>query len=419
MKSTRKNTSDSLAYATIQDVAKLIKAQKLSPIELVDVCLQRIENLNPNLNAFITLLAEEARAQARAAEAEIKAGKWRGPLHGIPVGIKDFYDTAGIRTTAAFEHFRDRVPAKDAAGVRKLKEAGAILIGKTNMHQLGMGTTGLESYFGPVRNPWDPEYIPGGSSSGSAAAVLSGICYATLDTDAIGSCRLPAACCGVVGFKGTYGLISTQGILEGEEADEMILWLSHAAITTRSVQDTAILLDVLAERNEPTQTGSFVRALTKERTLRIGVANNFKADGEVKAAFEKAVKTIRGFGYPMDIVAVPFGDPSRGIENIEADRKAIAGQAFKDIDVLLLPTTTATVPTVREASGNPQALSPENTAFANYYGLPAVSLLCGFDSNGLPLGLQIVGGPWEESTVLRLAYQYQAATEDLRKYPYE
>ena len=239
MKSTRKKTSNSLAYATIQDVAKLIKAQKLSPIELVDVCLQRIENLNPDLNAFITILAEEARAQARAAEAEIKADKWRGPLHGIPVGIKDFYDTAGIRTTAAFEHFKDRIPAKDAVGVRKLKEAGAVLIGKTNMHQLGMGTTGLESYFGPVRNPWDPEYIPGGSSSGSAAAVLSRMCYATLDTDAIGSCRLPAACCGVVGFKGTYGLISTQGILEGEEADEMILWLSHAAITTRSVQDTA------------------------------------------------------------------------------------------------------------------------------------------------------------------------------------
>ena len=419
MKSTRKKTSNSLAYATIQDVAKLIKAQKLSPIELVDVCLQRIENLNPDLNAFITILAEEARAQAQAAEAEVKAGKWRGPLHGIPVGIKDFYDTAGIRTTAAFEHFKDRIPAKDAVGVRKLKEAGAVLIGKTNMHQLGMGTTGLESYFGPVRNPWDPEYIPGGSSSGSAAAVLSGMCYATLDTDAIGSCRLPAACCGVVGFKGTYGLISTQGILEGEKADEMIVWLSHAAITTRSVQDTAILLDVLAERNEDTKTGSYVHALTKERTLRIGVANNFKADGEVKVAFEKAVETIRKFGYLMDSVAAPFGDPGAGIDNIEADRDAVAGQVFKAIDVLLLPTTTSTVPTVRQASGNPQALSPENTAFANYYGLPAVSLLCSFDSNGLPLGLQIVGKPWGESTVLRLAYQYQAATEDLRKYPYE
>ena len=419
MKSTRKNTPDSIEYATLQHVAKLIKTQKLSPVEVVDACLQRIEDLNPKLNAFITVLADEAREQAQDAEMEIRAGKWRGPLHGIPVGIKDFYDTAGIKTTAGFEQFRDRVPAKDAVGVRKLKEAGAIMMGKMNMHQLGMGTTGLESYFGPVRNPWDPEHIPGGSSSGSAAGVASGMCYATLDTDAIGSCRLPAACCGVIGFKGTYGLISTKGILEGEEADEMILWLSHAAITTRSVQDTAMLLDVLAERNEHTKTVDFVRALTRNRELRIGVANNFKADQAVKTAFEKAVATLHKFGYPMNSVSAPFSDPSGGIDNIEADRKAIADQAFKDIDVLLLPTTTTTVPTIKDVSTNPQGLSPENTAFANYYGLPGISLLCGFDATGLPLGVQIVGKPWKESAVLRLAYQYQAATEDLRKYPYK
>src|SRR5688572_5894532 len=157
MKSTQRNTPHSLAYATLQDVAKLIKARKLSPIEVVDACLGRIVDLNPKLNAFITVLADQAREQAQAAEAEINAGKWRGPLHGIPVGLKDFYDTAGIKTTAAFEHFKDRVPAKDAVGVRKLKRAGAVIIGKTNMHKLGMGTTGLDSYFGPVRNPWNPE----------------------------------------------------------------------------------------------------------------------------------------------------------------------------------------------------------------------------------------------------------------------
>jgi aspartyl-tRNA(Asn)/glutamyl-tRNA(Gln) amidotransferase subunit A len=272
-----------------------------------------------------------------------------------------------------------------------------------------------------VRNPWNPDYIPGGSSSGSAAAVASGMCYATLDTDAIGSCRLPAACCGVVGFKGTYGLISTKGILEGEEADEMILWLSHAAITTRSVQDTAIVLDVLAERerNEHIKTVDFVRALTRNRKLRVGAANNFKADQEVKAAFEKAVETIRSLGYPMNSVAAPFGDPSGGIVNIETDRKTIASQAFKDIDVLLLPTTTTSVPTIKDAGVNPQALSAENTAFANYYGLPAISVLYGFDANGLPLGLQIVSKPWGESVVLRLAYQYEAATEYRNKHPYE
>ena len=403
-----KETKD-FYYSSIDEISDLIQQQRILSLEIVELCLKRIEELNPTINAFITIAANEAREQAKIADAEIKAGHWRGPLHGVPIAIKDFYDTVGIKTTAAFEHFKDRIPPKDASGVAKLKEAGAILLGKTNMHQLGIGTTGLDSYFGPVQNPWGSEYIPGGSSSGSAAAVASGMCFATLDTDAIGSCRLPAACCGVVGFKGTYGLISTKGILEGEEADEMILWLSHPAITTRSVQDTAIVLNVLAERNEHIKTANFVRALARNRKLRIGVTNNFKADQEVKAAFEKAVETIRSFGYRMNKVAAPFCDSSNGIANIESDRKTIASQAFKDIDLLLLPTTTTTVPTIRDAGINPQALSPENTAFANYYGLPAISVLCGFDANGLPLGLQIVGKPWDERAVLQLAYQYQAA----------
>src|SRR5258707_14693171 len=226
----------------ITTIQKQVRMQEVSPVEVVIACLKRIEQLHPKLNAFITVLAEQALAQARVAEAEIKAAKWRGPLHGIPVGIKDFYDTAGIKTTAGFDRFKDRVPGKDAVGVAKLKEAGAIIIGKMNMHRLGMGTTGIDSYYGPVRNPWNAEHIPGGSSAGSAAAVASGMCYATLDTDAIGSCRLPAACCGVVGFKGTFGEISSKGILEGEKTDEAILWLSHPGITTRSAEDTAIVL---------------------------------------------------------------------------------------------------------------------------------------------------------------------------------
>ena len=419
MKPAPKNIPPALEYARITDLSKSIRKQQVSPVDVVEACLKRMEELNPQLNAFITALADQAREQARSAEREIRSGKWRGPLHGIPVGLKDFYDTAGIKTTAAFEQFKDRVPAKDAVGVQKLKKAGAILIGKTNMHQLGMGTTGLESYFGPVHNPWNADYIPGGSSSGSAAAVASGMCYATLDTDAIGSCRLPAACCGVVGFKGTYGLINPKGILEGEEADEMILWLSHPAITTRNVEDTAIVLDVLAERNKPIKTVDYARALKRNRKLRIGVANNFKAGRQVKESFEKAIATIRGLGYSITSVAAPFKDPEGGITNIEADRKAIAGQAFKDIDVLLLPTTTTTVPTVTGAGSNPQALLPENTAFANYYGLPAISVLCGFDTHGLPLGLQIVSKPWAESAVLRLAYQYQEASGYADKHPYE
>jgi aspartyl-tRNA(Asn)/glutamyl-tRNA(Gln) amidotransferase subunit A len=393
----------------LTDIATIhhqVRMQKVSPVEVVNACLKRIEQLNPKVNAFITVLADQAVARARVAEAEIKAAKWRGPLHGIPVGIKDFYDTAGIRTTAAFEGFKDRVPRKDAVGVARLKEAGAIIIGKMNMHRLGMGTTGLESYFGPVGNPCNAEYIPGGSSSGSAAAVASGMCYATLDTDAIGSCRLPAACCGVVGFKGTYGLVDPQGILEGEQdPGEMIRWFSHPGVTTRTVEDAALVLNVLTMRHEPMAVDYF-DGLAKDREVRIGVADNFKGEPDVLGAFARAVEKIRGLGCPMRSVSVPFRNPGDSLDNIKADRKAIAGQTFQEIDVLLLPTTTTTVLPIKAARANPQALSPENTVFANYYGLPALTVPCGVDRNRLPLGLQMVGKPWDDARVLYLAYQY-------------
>jgi aspartyl-tRNA(Asn)/glutamyl-tRNA(Gln) amidotransferase subunit A len=413
--------TDALFYSSINKLSKQIKERIVSPVDVVKTCLSRIETLNPALNAFITVLKDQALERAATAVSQVNAGSWQGPLHGIPIGVKDFYDTAGVKTTAAFEHFRDRVPMKDAVGVAKLKKAGAIIIGKTNMHTLGMGTTGLESCFGPTHNPWNDEYIAGGSSSGSAAAVASGLCYATFDTDAIGSCRLPAACCGVVGFKGTYGLVSSQGILEGEAgADETILWLGHPGITTRSVVDTALMLDVLAERMPGTQPFSFSSGLGKMGPLEIGVADNLEVDRDVAAAFEESVETIRSFGHRMKKTSVPFSDPGRGIRDIETDRKTIGEHVFKEIDLLLLPTTTSTVPAVKDAIRSPQALSPRNTMFANYYGLPAISVPCGFDEKGLPLGLQIVGKPWGDETVLRLANEfdaYRAAKEYGSKHP--
>jgi aspartyl-tRNA(Asn)/glutamyl-tRNA(Gln) amidotransferase subunit A len=398
-------------YSSIKELSKSIREQTFSPVEIVEACLQRIEDLNPKLNTFITVLAAQALAQAKTAEAEIKAGTWRGPLHGIPVGIKDFYDTAGIKTTAAFEHFKDRVPPRDAVSVAKLKDAGAIIIGKTNLHQLGAGTTSLVSYYGAVHNPWNMDYIAGGSSGGSAAAVASGMCYATLDTDAIGSCRLPASCCGVVGFKPTYGLINSKGILEGEKADEAIKWLAHPGITTRGVEDTALLVDVLAEQNRKANGVDYLAPLDNDKKFRIGVGNKFKADNEVSRGFEKAIETLRELGHPMSDAPAAFENPGFDIHNIEADRKAVSGRFFTDIDLLALPTTTTATPTVKDASANPLALSADNTFFANYYGLPAISIPCGFDTHGLPLGLQIVGKPWDEPGVLRLAYQYQKATQ--------
>ncbi len=403
-------------YADIGKVSESIREGEVSPLEIVNKCLERIGALDPELNAFITVMAERAREEAASAGAEIESGNWRGPLHGIPVGIKDFYDTAGTKTTAAFELFEGRVPEKDAAVVTRLREAGAVVIGKTNMHTLGMGTTGLDGHFGSARNPYDAEYVPGGSSSGSAVAVASGMCFATIDTDAIGSCRLPASCCGVVGFKGTYGLIDTSGILEGEEGPgEMILWLNHVGVTTRSVNDTLLVLDVVAERTGRVKAGYSGSPMT-DRNIRVGVGENVRADPEVMAAFREAVKVIKGLGHAVGDATLPFGDPGGGLDRIEEDRETI-DEAFGDFDVLLLPTVPTTVPTVLSAGANPRALSPENTVFANYYGLPAISVPCGFDANRLPIGLQMVAGPWDEVSTLDLASRYQRATPWNEQHP--
>jgi aspartyl-tRNA(Asn)/glutamyl-tRNA(Gln) amidotransferase subunit A len=292
--------------------------------------------------------------------------------------------------------------------VGRLERAGAIVIGKTNMHTLGMGTTGLDSHFGPVRNPWRADYIPGGSSSGSAVAVASGLCYATLDTDAIGSCRLPAACCGVVGYKASYGAIDISGILDGEQPpDEAIRWLLHAGVTTRSILDTAFVLDVLAERKGRAPWS----AMAAERALRVGVANNLKVEKEVSSVFDSAVETLRSLGCAVSYTPAPLTDFSKGITHIDVDRKEIAGLSFEDIDVLVLPTTTRTTPTVKEASNDPLALSAELTMFANYFGLPAVSVPCGFDGHGLPVGLQMVARAGDDDAVLQLAGAYEQAIQ--------
>jgi aspartyl-tRNA(Asn)/glutamyl-tRNA(Gln) amidotransferase subunit A len=394
-------------YDSIGVLSRRIQERTVSPVDLVDACLKRIATLNPVLNAFITVMADDARDQAKEAEAEIRTGGWRGPLHGLPVAVKDFYDTAGVTTTAGFEQFKDRVPDTDAEAVGRLRRAGAIVIGKTNMDALGMATTGLTSYFGPVRNPWNSDYVTGGSSAGSAVAVAAGLCFATIDTDAVGSVRLPAACCGVVGFKGSADLISLKGILGDQPVDDFVRWMAHGAVTTRSASDTALVLNVVTARDE-----DFAAGVTKaDTTVRIGAGNNFTADAEVERAFDNVVAVLKEAGYDVRETAVPFGDPSQGnMASIEADRRGIAADAFADVDVILLPTLDSTVPTVAEAETNPeQGVSAETTAFANYYNLPVASVPCGFDSHNMPIGLQIVGKPGGERTVLNVAHQYERA----------
>lgn len=327
-------------YLSITEVSKLIRQEKVSPVELVMECLKRIEQLNPTLNAFITVTADQALKEARRAEQEIESGKWKGPLHGIPVGIKDMFDTAGIKTTAAFEYFKDRIPKNDAEAVTRLKESGAIVLGKMNMHELAQGTTSVTSYFGAVHNPWNLNYVAGGSSGGSAVAVAAGLCFATLDTDAIGSCRLPAACCGVTGFKATYGLISNKGILEGEPVDETILKIAHAAFTIRTVEDAVVLLNILAtfRVDKGMFQSDYTSAFGTTKSPKIGIVSNFKATDDVRRAFVQAVEMFHSLEYTTTYIDAPLDFPEFNIRNIDEDRKMISNRLFKDIDILILPT---------------------------------------------------------------------------------
>ena len=402
-------------YDSIGELSRRIHARDVSPVAVTEACLKRIETFNPILNAFITVMADQARGQAKAAEADIRAGQWRGPLHGVPVAVKDFYDTAGVATTAGAEKLKNRVPDSDAEVVKRLKKSGAIVIGKTNMDALGMATTGLTSYFGPVRNPWNRAYVAGGSSAGSAAAVAAGLSFATVDTDAVGSARLPAACCGVVGFKGSPDLISTKGILGDQPVDDFIHWMAHAAVITRSAADTALLLNALADRGDDFASGAAVA----DEDVRIGVGNNFKADAEVRHVFDDAVTVLRSAGYDVRQAAVPFHDTNqRTLASIEVDRAGIAAKAFADVDVIVLPTMGSTVPSVLVAARNPeQGVSAEATAFANYYGLPVASVPCGFDSHAMPVGLQMVGKPGDERRVLSVAHRYELAAKVGSRHP--
>ena len=225
---------------TLSEASQLVRSKKVSPVELTRECLSRIERLNPKLNAFITVTADSALAEARQAEAEIQRDRWRGPLHGIPIALKDLVDTAGVHTTAGSGVFKDRVPTEDAEIVRRLKAAGAVFLGKLNLQEFAYGGSSAISHFGPVHNPWNLDYSPGGSSGGSAVAVAARLCFAAIGTDTGGSIRQPSAYCGVVGLKPTYGRVSTSGIIP-------LSWsLDHVGPITRTAMDAALMLEVIA-----------------------------------------------------------------------------------------------------------------------------------------------------------------------------
>jgi aspartyl-tRNA(Asn)/glutamyl-tRNA(Gln) amidotransferase subunit A len=446
---------------TIVQLAPRLRRKDVSPVELTRACLDRIEKLNPVLNAFITVTAESALAEARAAEIEISRGEWRGPLHGIPIALKDLIDTAGTRTTAASGLYQNRVPAEDAEVVCRLRRAGAVILGKNNLHEFAYGGSSLVSFFGDVHNPWNVEHVAGGSSGGSAAAVAAEFCYAAIGTDTAGSIREPAALCGCVGIKPTYGRVSARGVIP-------LSWsLDHVGPLAATVGDAAAVLQVIAGY-DPLDVGSadvpvsdYVSGLGEAtKALRVGVPRAYffdDLDDEVRAGVEQALVVIRtlvaeihdvrieviadrtvqaaeSFAYHADHVArtPELYQPEtlrriRSGENISAEQyiqrrreldweRRRARDFFGDVDLLVTPATPIPAPAIGDLKKDPEALRPaelkllRNTRPFNVWGLPAVSLPCGFTKSGLPIGLQIAGPPWREDLVLRLAHAYESAT---------
>src|ERR1019366_5776917 len=284
------------AMETIVELAPRLRRKEVSPVEVTRACLDRIEKLNPALNAFMTLIAESALDEGRAAEIEISRGKWRGPLHGIPIALKDLIDTAGTRTTAASALFEQRIPAEDAEVVQRLRRAGAVILGKNNLHEFAYGGSSLVSFFGDVRNPRNTAHIAGGSSGGSAAAVAAGLCYAAIGTDTAGSIREPAALCGCVGIKPTYGRVSARGVIP-------LSWsLDHVGPLAASVGDAAVVLqaivgfDPLDVCSADVPVSDYVSGLRDGTTaLRIGVPRAYfydNLDDEVRAALDQALTVI-------------------------------------------------------------------------------------------------------------------------------
>src|SRR2546426_5169674 len=371
-----------LAGLTLADVSARVKAGTVTSTALVTACLARIDIYNPKVNAFITVMRDAALAQAKALDAEQRAGTLRGPLHGIPIALKDNIDTAGVRTTAASAVFDDRVPAEDAEVARRLAAAGAVVIGKTNLHEFAFGGTSATSYYGPVRNPWALERNPGGSSGGSAAAVATDLCYGALGTDTRGAIRTPASYCRVVGLKPTYGLISIRGIIP------LTLSLDHCGPIARSGTDAAMLLNVLGGYD------------------RLDIASVEHAADDYVAAIKQPVS-----GFRIGIARAPFFDL------LDADVATVIDDALR-----VLPTRRRTPRTVdasikREETDVPRNPELENTGAFNVYGIPAISVPCGFTSKGLPVGLMIAGPRFSEGKVLALAHAFEQATEFHAKKP--
>ena len=449
---------------TIREAAQLLRERSVSAVELTTSAIGRIERRNPKLNAFITITADQALERARQADRELAAGQDRGPLHGIPIALKDLFATRGIRTTAGSKVYENYVPPADDAVVEKLEAAGAVSVGKLNQHELAYGITSANPHFGPVHNPWNPEHIPGGSSGGSGAAVAAGIVFAAMGSDTGGSIRIPASFCGTVGLKPTYGRVSRHGVFP------LAYSLDHMGPLTRSVRDAAIVLNAIAgfdSRDPACSRHPVVDYVPGEecniRGLRIGLPQNFyldRLDPEVEASVRGAIaraESLKAVVKPVTVPDVPalnavarvillaeasavmepfldrrdrFGadvlallDQGRllpAVDYVNAQRLRLRMQRefaalWSQVDCLLLPTTPNTAPVIGQTSvrlgGSDEDVRLATTRLVrgiNALGWPALSIPCGLSASGLPTGLQIVAAPFQEELILRVG----AALED-------
>ena len=463
-------TPTELCYMTIAQAAPLLRDGQLSPVELTRAFLARIEAIDGRLNSYVTLLPERALAQARAAEAEILRGDYRGPLHGIPIGLKDLYDTAGILTTAMSRVTPDRVPTEDATTVARLNQAGTILLGKLAMHEFALGGPDFTSLFPPARNPWNLAHIPGGSSSGSGAAVAAGLCMGALGSDTGGSIRGPASMCGIVGIKPTYGRVSNFGVVPLSWSQD------HCGPMTWTVADNALMLQALAGHDPKDPTTSTAPVPDYSAALRDGIAGMtigvprryFFESGpdvapETLAAIEGALEVMAELGATVRDVDLPHVEQSRAANQtimmgeafayhehnlktrredygamvrdrfllggmltisdyVQAQRvrsliKREMADALREVDVLVTPTSPKPAAALEGYSGGATLTGPSFTGPFNASGIPAISTPGGFSSDGLPIGLQIAGKPFDEATVLRVAYAYEQAARWFERRP--
>jgi aspartyl-tRNA(Asn)/glutamyl-tRNA(Gln) amidotransferase subunit A len=452
---------------TIARLSQALRRKEVSPVEITKILLKRIEKYDGKMNTFITVLEKPAIAAARRAEREIQRGKYRGVLHGIPYAPKDLFFTKGILTTCGSKILKNFKPTFDATVIQRLSAAGAILLGKLNMHEFAYGTTSNNPHFGPVRNPWDVERVPGGSSGGSGAALAASLIPLSLGTDTGGSIRIPSALCGIAGLKPTFGRLSKHGVYP------LCHSLDHPGPMAKSVLDLALAMNILAGHDplDPTTSTKpvpdYARGLsTSLKGIRLGVPQDYyfdRLDGEVRTAVQRAIGHLEKLGARIQPISIPLleeaaatafilllseaagtlekflftraqdlgkdvrsrlnvGATVRATQYLRAQRfrRKIQGhfaEALEKVDVLVSPQLPVTAPKIGESHVSigkaEEAVPAALTRFTRIYnlvGIPSLSIPCGFSSQGLPIGLQIAGKPFAEAAVLKVGHAYEITT---------